>query len=287
MRIEWCEGSRLGASALVCCVAVVACQSGPATGGEVGDPGEGPCEVVSTSPLDTQAQMKVMALEGSYKGELSFSSGATSVGVSLQMSLNAIPERVHYQPLSAGAVCEDQVRATLDLAFDSSDGQFKETAEYAALTWRDENSFLVHAESTASATLGTFDASKFTSSELLKASLEPYLMLALEQDASNVLSGDLYLHLQAREGTFENGMSTMKVAVGTLTLSARSIEGLGAPCLDGDLCRQGQTCMAGAEFKSCELDCSADTDCPKGWGCNLPPVQPDSLANVCIRNTTP
>jgi hypothetical protein len=65
-----------------------------------------------------------------------------------------------------------------------------------------------------------------------------------------------------------------------------STQGLGQPC-PAEGCAGAQVCVAAAgpagETRSCEIQCSVDTDCPRQLSCNVPPVVPDSLANVCVK----
>ncbi|HSK05222.1 MAG TPA: hypothetical protein VK932_28435 [Kofleriaceae bacterium] len=64
-----------------------------------------------------------------------------------------------------------------------------------------------------------------------------------------------------------------------------STQGLGQPC-PAEGCIAGQVCVTaaapGGETRSCEIQCDADRDCPRDLFCNLPPIVPDSLANVCV-----
>lgn len=64
-----------------------------------------------------------------------------------------------------------------------------------------------------------------------------------------------------------------------------STQCLARPCpVQG--CGTGQFCMTaagpGGETSTCEIRCDADSDCPRQFSCNLPPIVPDALANVCI-----
>jgi len=65
-----------------------------------------------------------------------------------------------------------------------------------------------------------------------------------------------------------------------------STQGLGQPCPDQG-CITGQDCVTAAapagETRTCEIPCDADSNCPRQLLCNVPPIVPDSLANVCIR----
>lgn len=62
-------------------------------------------------------------------------------------------------------------------------------------------------------------------------------------------------------------------------------QGLDDPC-PAQGCATGQVCMTaaapGGETRTCEIQCNAHSDCPRQLRCNLPPIVPDSLANVCI-----
>jgi hypothetical protein len=64
-----------------------------------------------------------------------------------------------------------------------------------------------------------------------------------------------------------------------------STQGLGRPC-PSEGCVTGQVCVTAAgpagETRSCEIECSADKECPRQFVCNLPPRQPDSIPDVCI-----
>ena len=64
-----------------------------------------------------------------------------------------------------------------------------------------------------------------------------------------------------------------------------STQGLAQPC-PAQGCSTGQVCMTaaapGGETRTCEIQCNADSNCPRQLLCNLPPIVPDSLANVCI-----
>ncbi len=64
-----------------------------------------------------------------------------------------------------------------------------------------------------------------------------------------------------------------------------STQGLGEPC-PSEGCIAEQACVTaagpGGETRSCEIRCDADNDCPRQFVCNVPPVVPDSLANVCV-----
>lgn len=62
-----------------------------------------------------------------------------------------------------------------------------------------------------------------------------------------------------------------------------SSAGVGRPC-DGGACPKGQECVTG-EFENlstCEIRCTSEDECPEGLRCNLPPILPDSLPNVCV-----
>ncbi len=66
-----------------------------------------------------------------------------------------------------------------------------------------------------------------------------------------------------------------------------STDGLGTDCAEAE-CADGQTCHSYAHFEcadascqTCEIACDADSDCPEGLACNLPPVVPDSIPNIC------
>jgi hypothetical protein len=64
-----------------------------------------------------------------------------------------------------------------------------------------------------------------------------------------------------------------------------STTGIGEPC-PGSGCAEGQDCVTapgpGGETSTCEIRCDADRDCPENWKCNLPPVVPDSIPDVCV-----
>ena len=64
-----------------------------------------------------------------------------------------------------------------------------------------------------------------------------------------------------------------------------STQGLGEPC-PSEGCVTEQACVVaagpGGETRSCEIRCNADIECPLQFVCNLPPIVPDSIANVCV-----
>jgi hypothetical protein len=64
-----------------------------------------------------------------------------------------------------------------------------------------------------------------------------------------------------------------------------STQGLGKPCPAAG-CIAEQVCVTsaapGGETRSCEIQCDADSDCPRRFVCNLAPIVPDSIANVCV-----
>lgn len=64
-----------------------------------------------------------------------------------------------------------------------------------------------------------------------------------------------------------------------------STAGIGRPCPTSG-CADGQDCVTapgpGGDTSTCEIMCDADRDCPEAWGCNLPPIVPDSIPNVCV-----
>jgi hypothetical protein len=63
------------------------------------------------------------------------------------------------------------------------------------------------------------------------------------------------------------------------------VQGLGRPC-PSEGCITEHVCVSAAgpsgETRTCEIRCDADSDCPRQFVCNLPPITPDSLANVCV-----
>jgi len=64
-----------------------------------------------------------------------------------------------------------------------------------------------------------------------------------------------------------------------------STAGIGQTC-PASGCAEGQDCVTaagpGGDTSTCEIKCDADEDCPANWKCNLPPVIPGSIPNVCI-----
>lgn len=64
-----------------------------------------------------------------------------------------------------------------------------------------------------------------------------------------------------------------------------STVGLHADCPEAG-CVEGQQCVTapgpGGDSRTCEIVCAADGDCPEPLVCNLPPVLPDSIPNVCV-----
>lgn len=64
-----------------------------------------------------------------------------------------------------------------------------------------------------------------------------------------------------------------------------STQGLGRPC-PAEGCIAEQACVTaagpGGETRTCEILCEANSDCPRELVCNVPPIVPDSLANVCV-----
>jgi hypothetical protein len=67
--------------------------------------------------------------------------------------------------------------------------------------------------------------------------------------------------------------------------SFRAAGGLHKEC-PADGCLPGQQCVTaaapGGETRSCEIHCDASSDCPQAMRCNLPPIVPDSIPNVCV-----
>lgn len=60
-----------------------------------------------------------------------------------------------------------------------------------------------------------------------------------------------------------------------------STDGLGRECpVEG--CAEGQECVTSNGLSTCEIPCDVDVDCPDEHRCNLPPILPGSLPNVCI-----
>jgi hypothetical protein len=63
-----------------------------------------------------------------------------------------------------------------------------------------------------------------------------------------------------------------------------STDGLGRVC-PASGCAPGQECVTGigpnADISTCQIRCQSDADCPKGTECQLPPVLPDALSNIC------
>jgi hypothetical protein len=78
------------------------------------------------------------------------------------------------------------------------------------------------------------------------------------------------------------------------TASACQSVGLGSSCDAAAVgsniagtCLAGQVCITAASpgdsTSTCELSCTKNEDCPEGFRCNLPPLVPDSLGNVCVQ----
>jgi hypothetical protein len=67
--------------------------------------------------------------------------------------------------------------------------------------------------------------------------------------------------------------------------SDASTAGIGREC-PTDGCAKGQECVTAngpeGELSTCEIRCTSNAECPEGLRCNLPPVLPDSLVNVCV-----
>jgi hypothetical protein len=64
-----------------------------------------------------------------------------------------------------------------------------------------------------------------------------------------------------------------------------SSDGVGQSCpISG--CAEGQDCVTaagpGGDTSTCEIKCDTDGDCPESWRCNLPPIVPDSIPDVCV-----
>jgi len=66
-----------------------------------------------------------------------------------------------------------------------------------------------------------------------------------------------------------------------------STSGLGKTC-PASGCEDGQDCITasgpGGYTYTCEIKCDGNQDCPEKWKCNIPPVLPDSIPNVCIED---
>ena len=64
-------------------------------------------------------------------------------------------------------------------------------------------------------------------------------------------------------------------------------EGLHKDCTI-EQCAGGQKCVTAAsssgDTKTCEIECDSDSGCPDNYRCNLPPIAPDSIPNVCVEN---
>ncbi len=73
---------------------------------------------------------------------------------------------------------------------------------------------------------------------------------------------------------------------GAESRSTASTTGLGQTCPAAG-CASGQTCMSntGPEgtTETCEIKCEKESDCPTGTKCQLPPLLPDSIPNVCAK----
>lgn len=70
--------------------------------------------------------------------------------------------------------------------------------------------------------------------------------------------------------------------------STASTVGLGEDCTDDAECAEGQSCHSyahhecpDAQCRTCEVTCTGHSDCPAGLRCNLPPLVPDTVPNVC------
>jgi hypothetical protein len=67
--------------------------------------------------------------------------------------------------------------------------------------------------------------------------------------------------------------------------SGASTVGIGHEC-PTEGCAEGQECVtangADGELSTCEIRCTSDAQCPGALRCNVPPVLPDSLVNVCV-----
>ena len=60
-----------------------------------------------------------------------------------------------------------------------------------------------------------------------------------------------------------------------------STQGLGQECpIEG--CAEGQECVTANGLSTCEIRCESDAECPERHRCNLPPILPGSLPNVCV-----
>lgn len=68
--------------------------------------------------------------------------------------------------------------------------------------------------------------------------------------------------------------------------------GLGEDCRDAG-CSDGQACIAyshpecsGETCRSCESPCESDWDCPLDMHCQLPPLVPDQIPNICAGSSS-
>lgn len=76
---------------------------------------------------------------------------------------------------------------------------------------------------------------------------------------------------------------TLLLAQGCGERPTIATDGLGRECpVEG--CADGQQCVTVNGVSTCEIPCDIDADCPDEHRCNLPPIVPGSLPNVCVES---
>lgn len=266
----------------VAALALFACEGGPSAGGEVGDPGEGLCEIVSSTVLDRGEAEQSVDFLGAYQGTLTDPAG-DETAVNLQLSFLEDAEEVMRQATEPGAVCPPEVHAKLRFSLQSEDGIFDDMAENSVTKVPAQGAATIHAGFSVEALQGSFDVASVVDADILADALPPRLNVALAVDRSGpILEGSLSVHLQLTNGMFEDGMTVRNVKLGSLRFEpALLARGLHMKCEAGE-CAPGQECTSGFETSTCELPCDENSPCPFGFTCNLPPVLPDTIPNVCV-----
>jgi hypothetical protein len=224
-------------------------------------------------------------LEGDYAGTFAWARpGGTTVDMTLGLRGTGVATLLRREPVEIGGEsCEDEVELELELHLATADGAFDEAAERAIASATRLDDISVHAAISAGAIAGSYEPGLDASVADLARSETPYLFTRAAVTPSGI-DGAVSLSLVARpgEGPFPSGMTVMPVAVGSFD-AARNVDTLHRMC-PADGCAPGQTCVAAHDGSGgyCEIECGSDTDCPSSHRCNLPPVIPDTVPNVCI-----
>ncbi len=242
-----------------------------------------PLGIDMVSPLGFSGRDVLAAAQGAGSGLMSWVRGGTTP-VALEIVPGAEVRYLVMQSDVPGArECPNALE--VDTLLSLTTGDLAEVWVPATLRSEQVERVHLHAELPVAELAGSYDVTGDVPTDQLSAALPPYLIVDADYgERSGTLA--VVVHLSAREGgtPFPNGMSTITLPVGTADLDvSANITDLHRPCPEHG-CAAGQTCMRGAGpegFATCEIPCASDTDCPSGLRCELPPVVPGSLANIC------